>query len=84
MLMQYLDSRWIGSTARTPRLPRSAKVMSRGGDHDLGAAVAARQMYEVCDRLPAPVAQAALVRYGFVDAGIPSAGLAGFDPPSVA
>jgi hypothetical protein len=38
-------------------------------DHDLGAIVAA-QMYEVCDRLPAHVAQAALARYGFVDAGM--------------
>jgi hypothetical protein len=37
-----------------------------GFDHDLGAVVAA-QMYEVCDRLPAQVAQAALVRYGLVD-----------------
>jgi hypothetical protein len=37
-----------------------------GGDRDLGASVAA-QIYEVADRLPAPVVQAALVRYGFVD-----------------
>jgi hypothetical protein len=37
-----------------------------GGDHDLGAAVAA-QMNEVCNRLPAQLAQATLVRYGFVD-----------------
>jgi hypothetical protein len=34
-----------------------------GGDHDLGATV-----HEVCDRLPAPIVQAALARYGFVDA----------------
>jgi hypothetical protein len=38
-----------------------------GGDHDRGATVAA-QMYAACDRLPAQVAQAALVRYGFIDA----------------
>jgi hypothetical protein len=38
-----------------------------GGDHDLGATVAA-QMHDVCDRLPTQVAHAALVRYGFVDA----------------
>jgi hypothetical protein len=37
-----------------------------GGDRDVGATVAA-QMYEVADRLPAPVVQAALVRYGLVD-----------------
>jgi hypothetical protein len=41
-----------------------------GGDHDLGATVAA-QMHEVCDQLPALVVQAALVRYGFVDAAMP-------------
>jgi hypothetical protein len=40
-----------------------------GGDYDLGATVAA-QMHEVCDRLPAPVVQAALARFGFVDAGV--------------
>jgi hypothetical protein len=39
--------------------------MHRDGDRDLGASVAA-QMDEVCDRLP--VAQAALARYGFVEA----------------
>jgi hypothetical protein len=33
--------------------------MQYGGDRDLGAAVAA-QMHEVCDRLPVPVAHAAL------------------------
>jgi hypothetical protein len=44
-------------------------IYRSGGDYDLGATVAA-QMYEVCDRLPAHVAQAALVRYGFVDAGM--------------
>jgi hypothetical protein len=38
-----------------------------GRDRDLGGAVAA-QIYEVCDRLPLHVAQAALVRYGLVDA----------------
>jgi hypothetical protein len=43
--------------------------LALGGDHDLGATVAA-QMHEVCDRLPAPVVQAALVRYGFVDLGM--------------
>jgi hypothetical protein len=37
------------------------------GDHDLGAAIAA-QIYAVCDRLPPQIAQAALVRYGFLDA----------------
>jgi hypothetical protein len=42
------------------------KVMNHGGDHDFGATVAA-EMHEVCDRLPAPLVQAALVRYGFVD-----------------
>jgi hypothetical protein len=41
-------------------------IYRHGGDHDLGATVAA-QMHDVCDRLPAPVVQAALVRYGFVD-----------------
>jgi hypothetical protein len=41
-----------------------------GGDHDLGATVAA-QMHEVCDQFPALVVQAALVRYGFVDAAMP-------------
>jgi hypothetical protein len=41
-------------------------IYRSGGDRDLGAAVAA-QMHEVCDRLPAPVVQTALVRYGFVD-----------------
>jgi hypothetical protein len=35
-------------------------------NHDLGATVAA-QMHEVCDRLPAHVTHAALVRYGLVD-----------------
>jgi len=44
--------------------------MNHGGDHNLRATVAA-QMYEVCGRLPAQVAQAALVRYGFVDAAMP-------------
>jgi hypothetical protein len=39
------------------------------GDHDLGATVAA-QMYQVCDRLPVPVFQAASVRCGFVDPGM--------------
>ena len=42
-------------------------VFENGGDHDLGATVAA-QMHDVCDRLPTQVAHAALVRYGFVDA----------------
>jgi hypothetical protein len=42
-------------------------IFDHGGDRDLGAAVAA-QIHEVADRLPAPVAHAALVRYGFVDA----------------
>ena len=42
-------------------------VYRHGGGHDLGATVAP-QMHEVCDRLPAEVTQAALVRYGFVDA----------------
>jgi hypothetical protein len=37
-----------------------------GGDRDLGAAVGA-QMHEVCDRLPVPVAHAALARYGFIE-----------------
>jgi hypothetical protein len=38
-----------------------------GGDRDLGTIVSA-QMDDVCDRLPAPIVHAALVRYGFVDA----------------
>jgi hypothetical protein len=42
-------------------------IYRSGGDRDLGIAVAA-QIDEVCDRLPAPVVHAALVRYGFVDA----------------
>ena len=41
--------------------------MHHGGDHDLGASVAA-QMHEICERLPVPVAQAALVRGGFIEA----------------
>jgi hypothetical protein len=32
-----------------------------------GGATVATQVYAVCDRLPAPVVQAALVRYGFVE-----------------
>jgi hypothetical protein len=43
-----------------------ADVDHHGGDFDLGAAGAA-QMHEVCYRLPAQVARAVLVRYGFVD-----------------
>ena len=45
-------------------------IYRHGGDRDLGAIVAA-QMYEVCDRLPTQVAQAALVRYGFFEPGMP-------------
>jgi hypothetical protein len=45
---------------------RMAHLALGGFDHDLGATVAA-QMHEVCDRLPAPVVQTALVRYGFVE-----------------
>jgi len=41
--------------------------MHHGSDHDLRASVAA-QMHGVADRLPVPVARAALVRGGFVDA----------------
>jgi hypothetical protein len=41
--------------------------MHHSGDRDLGASVAA-QMHEVCERLPVPVAHAALARYGFVEA----------------
>jgi hypothetical protein len=41
-------------------------IYRHGGDHDLGATVAA-QMHEVCDRLPAQAVQAALVRFGFVE-----------------
>jgi hypothetical protein len=40
--------------------------MHHSGDRDLGASIAA-QMREVCDRLPVPVAQAALARYGFIE-----------------
>jgi len=40
--------------------------MHQGGDHDLWASVAA-QMHEVCDRLPVPVARAALARYSFIE-----------------
>jgi hypothetical protein len=47
---------------------RMPHIALGGFDHDLGATVAA-QMYEVCDRLPATVFQAALVRCGFVDPG---------------
>jgi hypothetical protein len=42
-------------------------IYRSGGDRDLGASVAA-QMHEVCDRLPVPVAHAALARYGFAEA----------------
>jgi hypothetical protein len=42
-------------------------IYRHGGDRDLGATVAA-QMHAVCDRLPVPVAHAALARYGFVEA----------------
>jgi hypothetical protein len=41
--------------------------MHHSGDRDLGASVAA-QMHEVCERLPVPVAHAALARYGFIEA----------------
>jgi hypothetical protein len=41
-------------------------IYRSGGDRDLGASVAA-QMHEVCDRLPVPVAHAALARYGFIE-----------------
>jgi hypothetical protein len=42
-------------------------IYRSGGDRDLGASVAT-QMDEVCDRLPAPIVHAAMVRNGFVDA----------------
>jgi hypothetical protein len=45
-------------------------LASHGGDQDLGASVAA-QMNEVCDRLPVPVAHAALARYGFIEPAMP-------------
>jgi hypothetical protein len=41
-------------------------IYRNGDDRDLGAAVAA-QMHDVCDRLPVPVARAALARYGFIE-----------------
>jgi hypothetical protein len=41
-------------------------IYRSGGDYDLSVAVAT-QMYEVCDRLPVRIAQASLVRCGFVD-----------------
>jgi hypothetical protein len=44
--------------------------MHHSGDRDLGASVAA-QMHEVCDRLPVPVAHAALVRWGFIEGHYP-------------
>jgi hypothetical protein len=40
--------------------------MHHGGGCDLGASVTAR-VHEVCERLPVPVAQAALVRGGFIE-----------------
>jgi hypothetical protein len=43
------------------------RCTQHGSDRDLGASVAA-QMHEVCERLPVPVAHAALVRYGFIEA----------------
>ena len=42
-------------------------IFDHGGDRELGTAVAA-QIHEVAERLPVVVAQAALARYGFVDA----------------
>jgi hypothetical protein len=42
-------------------------IYRHGSDRDLGASVAA-QMHEVCERLPVPVAHAALARYGFIEA----------------
>jgi hypothetical protein len=45
-------------------------IYRHGGDHDLGAAVAA-QMYEVCAGLLVQAVHAALVRYGFVDPRMP-------------
>jgi hypothetical protein len=49
----------------TPRAEFQAWAIYRsGGDRDLGAA----QMDDVANRLPVPIVQAAMVRYGFVDA----------------
>ena len=59
------DSLKVLDPERPIREADIGRCMHDGDDRDLGASVAPH-MNEVCDRLPVPVAEAALVRGGFI------------------